>query len=257
MLEDILDQYDFSSERSLSSFTSNSTKFEEEEEENIEEEVDLNLSNQSVTHLHCHPDEPLPPVAISMCCQLFHPECNRCNQCSKQITKGKYFLKEIDSCHNMQILCMECAQQIDKIKKICSVCREEIKNEEISNKNEKKNKAVELKKGFFVHKECMHCQICGFSKNKSFQCIINKTKTKTYIICLDCASIMNGGRISKNMKPFVGRFIEEILPPTFNNQCQQCHKPLICNGFVFANQKILCTNCGITFFQTKKKNQKT
>lgn len=258
MIGEILQQFDFPSDNSLSSFSCNSSNIEEEEEAMIkqEEEEDLLISNQPINHLYCHPDDPLPPVAVSMCCQLFHPECIRCRQCSKQIKQGKFFLKEIDENSNMVVFCMDCAQKIEKLKKICRICKEEIKDEEISNKNEKKNKATELKKGFFIHKDCLHCQICGFSKGKSFQCVKDKSKTKTYVICLDCASIMNGGGTSKKISPFVGRFIEDILPPSFSNQCQQCHKPLICNGFVFANQRILCTNCGMQFFQDKKKNRK-
>lgn len=256
MIEGAPFKYELSSELSLNSLTYDSCKNEEEEEENNEDNDDLSSSNQPISHLHCHPNDPLPSVAISMCCQLSHPECNRCYQCSKQITKGKAFLRQISQNKEMKMLCMNCAQQIDKNRKTCHVCQEDIKDEEISNKKEKKNKAVELRKGVFIHKDCLHCQICGFSKGKSYQCLRNKNKTKTYVICLECATLMNGGTISRNINPFVGRFIEEILPSNFSNQCQQCNQPLICNGFVFADQKILCANCGISFFHNKKKNHK-
>ncbi|KAK8835420.1 hypothetical protein M9Y10_020290 [Tritrichomonas musculus] len=245
------DNLEIDSLASLSSLVYSNSNHEEEEEE-FEEEEDAGISSKPPSHLHCHPDEELPPVAVCMCEKLFHPECNKCSKCLKQCIRGKAFINKIDDSHNLNILCMNCAEEIDKNRIICQVCLEEIQKEEISNKKDRKNTATELRKRFWVHKECLHCQICGLSERKAYQCIKNRDKTKNYIICLDCASIMNGGGTLKTMDPFVGRFIDDILPSDFCKQCQNCHQKLTCNGFVFANQRILCVNCGRSLIQEKK-----
>jgi formylmethanofuran dehydrogenase subunit E len=43
----------------------------------------------------------------------------------------------------------------------------------------------------------------------------------------------------------LGKFIPEILPPTFSNRCK-CGHPFKSKGFVCVNGQPLCIDCGRT-----------
>ncbi|OHS97104.1 hypothetical protein TRFO_09674 [Tritrichomonas foetus] len=216
--------------------------YDEEEEE--EEENDKELISQAPDHLSCHPEEELPKVALCVCNQLLHPECLRCVKCNNQIIDTNAFLRKIHRTQGYEIFCMKCARKMDAERMFCHVCHGEIRYEQVHNKRKGQNTVVEFQKGLFVHKVCLHCQICGLSENRKFQCIYGKSKNSNYIICENCISIMNGAGTSDYIEPFVGRFIPEILPKKFEHRCHNCHSHLSCNGFIFANQSILCVKCG-------------
>lgn len=215
-----------------------------EEEEYDEDDSITEDYEKPNEQLFCHPNEELPPIAMNLCSNLYHPECYICSHCSNQIKGSKVLVTEYHPVSGLKLACMKCAKEISRKLIICRVCHDEIPIEEISNQKKSKNTAIELRKGVFVHKSCLHCEICGTLNSNNFQGVLNKAKNKMYIVCENCISIINGGGTTSYIQPYVGRLINDILPTDFGKSCEHCHQPLTCNGFVFSNQSLFCANCG-------------
>ena len=242
-------ELDDASEKSSSSYYSLGSSYDDSQ---FEEDEDAG----NHLCLACHPNENLPKVAL--CChgQFFHSECLRCVRCNNQIESSKAFLKSVDLSNNYEIYCMDCAHIIDKEKIYCRVCRDEIMPDEVYNSKKSKNTAVELKKQFFVHKSCLHCQICGLSnKGRKFSCVQGAKKKNEYIVCNYCLSIMNRAMPEETISPFVGRLIPDLLGKDFDCRCQNCHNQLTCQGFIYSFRTIYCIHCGSQFINLRENKE--
>lgn len=201
---------------------------------NIDSDSESNDDEVSYCRLACHPFDQIPKIATCAMGKLFHPECLVCSKCKSQL-KPPYAFTLITQAE-IKLLCMKCAEKMDKSTHVCEICQSVI--------NSLKH-CKELKKGYFVHKDCIHCEVCSRSRElcKNFT-VIEDMKGGNHIVCEDCVALMNGNDSPNPVDVIIGRFIPNIKSAKYRNNCQRCINKLQNDVFVYTNSTLLCADCG-------------
>lgn len=190
----------------------------------------------------CKNEQNLPKLVVCANSKFYHANCFSCSICRNQIRPPGCFATSVRQ-HGDTILCTECAERLERRRKVCQVCHRQI---------EDTNAAVQLKPGFFLHPNCLHCECCSRTPEKARDFSICEGKDKSFVLCSDCISIMNGNGTPAPTDMYIGRFIKDILPINFVDRCQRCSGRFKNLGFMFQQQRILCVDCGLQVLQTQK-----